>query len=184
MCQGKEEPLKRLLASAATLLYLGVTAATSPSPSPSHIVPIKSPASAYFNITVAPRRVKAGDDAAITVTLRLNDQPASAAEVRLAMLFTPGADYRFLPASGLTDAHGVFIATVKTSKKPGESVIAATSGIFSDQGQVLGTGPLLGSATPAPAQGRNLVPLLALGVLAAILVVVGYRLRLRLPRQE
>lgn len=175
----KEETLKRLLASAATLLYLGVTAATSPSPSPSHLDPIKSPAAAYFNVTVAPRRVKAGDDAAITVTLRVDDRPASGAAVRLAMLFTPGADYRFVSASGLTDAQGVFRATLKTSKIPGESVIAATSGVFSDQGQVLGSGPRLGSVTPAPAPLRDLVPLLALVLLAAGLLLAGYRLRRR-----
>jgi len=173
----KEETLKRLLASAATLLYLGVTAATSPSPN--HLDPIKSPAAAYFNVTVAPRRVKAGDDAAITVTLRVDDRPASGAAVRLAMLFTPGADYRFVSASGLTDAQGVFRATLKTSKNPGESVIAATSGVFSDQGQVLGSGPRLGSVTPAPAPLRDLVPLLALVLLAAGLLLAGYRLRRR-----
>jgi hypothetical protein len=162
----------------------GIGGALAPSFDNNHtfVKPIKPPSPVYFNVSVDPHTLKAGETASITVTLKLNDKPLKGAEVKLAMLFTPGDDYRFSPESGVTDADGVFKATVQTSKNPGDSIIAATSGVFSDQDHVTGTGKAVAGAptqaNPA-AQGGGFAPLLALGVAAVALVAAGFYLNVR-----
>ena len=104
------------------------------------VTPIKPPSPVFFNVTVDPHKVEVGTTADIEVTLKLNDKPANGAAVQLAMLFTPGNDYSFTPDNGVTDANGVFNARVRVSKNAGDSIIAATSGVFSDQDHVTGHG--------------------------------------------
>ncbi|MGI8608294.1 MAG: hypothetical protein ACR2MY_03550 [Candidatus Dormibacteria bacterium] len=163
----------------------GVGGAIAPSFDNNHdfVKPIKPPSAVYFNLTADPHKVKAGESANVTVTLKLNDKPVKGAAVKLSMLFTPGDDYRFTPESGVTDANGVFTASVKTSKNPGDSVLAATSGAFSDQDHVQGTAPdgkvvRAGQASPPPT-GGGFAPLLVLGVLSICLVAAGFYLNLR-----
>ena len=146
------------------------------------VKPIKPPSPVYFNVTVDPHKVKAGDLANITVTLKLNDKPVKGAAVKLAMLFTPGDDYKFAPDSGVTDDNGVFTATIKTSKNPGDSVVAATSGVFSDQDHVLGTaanGKVASVTQAAPNANGGFAPLLLLGLVAVALVAAGFYLNMR-----
>jgi hypothetical protein len=163
----------------------GIAGALAPSFDNSHQFqkPIKPPSPVYFNVSTNPHRVRGGEAAEVTVTLKLNDKPVSGAEVRLAMLFTPGADYRFTPASGVTDQNGEFKATVRVSKNPGDSVIAATSGVFSDQDHVIGVGPDGRSATAARGPGLpltgGLAPLVLLGMAALALVSAGLYLNVR-----
>lgn len=162
----------------------GIGGALAPSFDNNHtfVKPIKPPSPVYFNVAVDPHSVKAGETASITVTLKLNDKPLKGAEVKLAMLFTPGNDYKFTPDSGVTDADGIFKATVQTSKNPGDTIIAATSGVFSDQDHVMGTGKAVAGAptqaNPA-AQNGGFAPLLALGVAAVALVAAGFYLNVR-----
>ncbi|HEV1997913.1 MAG TPA: hypothetical protein VGR61_07285, partial [Candidatus Dormibacteraeota bacterium] len=102
---------------------------------------------------------------------------------KLAMLFTPGKDYKFTPGSGLTDENGVFTAIVTTSKSPGDSVLAATTGALSDQDHVLGTAPKskLGTATQSarPRTNWTFARFFLLGVLAVGLVAAGVFLSVR-----
>ncbi|MDQ6746619.1 MAG: hypothetical protein M3010_00730, partial [Candidatus Dormibacteraeota bacterium] len=162
----------------------GIGGALAPSFDNNHafVKPIKPPSPVYFNVSVDPHRVKAGETAAVVVTLKLNDKPVKGATVKLAMLFTPGNDYRFTPDSGVTDANGVFNATVQTSKNPGDTIIAATSGVFSDQDHVTGTG-ITPSGAPVQAnpasQNGGFAPLMALGVAAVALVAAGFYLNIR-----
>ena len=87
------------------------------------------------------------------------------------MLASPNNDYAFTPAHGVTDAAGVLKATVKISGKPGENVILAQSGVFSDQDHVTGhSSASAGSVNPA---GTFPWPLLAVGA-AALALLVGF----------
>ncbi|MFN2463647.1 MAG: hypothetical protein ABR573_07075, partial [Candidatus Dormibacteria bacterium] len=148
------------------------------------VKPIRPPSPVYFNITTDPHKVRAGGRAAVTVVLKLNDKPVPGAEVKLSMLFTPGSDFAFMPESGVTDASGTFKARVTVSKVPGDSIIAATSGVFSDQDHVAGTGAdgkIVRSPTltnPA-AQNPGFAPLALIGLLAVGLVGAGFYLNVR-----
>ena len=151
------------------------------------VQPIRSPSPVYFNITTDPRSVMPGGTARVTVTLQLNNKPKSGADVHLAMVFTPGEDFMLKPDSGTTDASGTFVAIVKVSQKPGYSVIAASSGVFSDQAQVSAIGPaghpsgVTTTAGRAAFSGVSTV-LLILGALAVgLMASLGY-LRVRSRR--
>ena len=148
------------------------------------VKPIKPPSPVFFNISTDPHKVRAGETADVVVVLKLNDKPLSGAQVKLAMLFTPGSDYTFTPDSGVTDATGTFRAKVKVSKTPGDSVIAATSGVFSDQDHVNGTGAdgkTVAAATQSnpAAQNPGFAPLAIVGALAIALVAAGFYLNIR-----
>jgi hypothetical protein len=162
----------------------GIGGALAPNFDNNHdfVKPIKPPSPVYFNVSADPHKVKAGDTANVVVTLKLNDKPVKGAAVKLSMLFTPGNDYKFSPDSGVTDADGTFTATLQTSKNAGDSIIAATSGVFSDQDHVLGTGDAKAASptlTNPAAQNGGFAPLLALGVAAVALVTVGFYLNIR-----
>jgi hypothetical protein len=164
---------------------VGIAGALAPSFDNNHdfVKPIKPPSPVYFNVTTDPHSIRAGGTADVVVTLKLNDKPLSGAQVKLAMLFTPGSDYSFAPESGVTDGNGQFKAKVKVSKNPGDSVIAATSGVFSDQDHVSGTGAdgkvVKPSSVNPAAQGGGVIPLVGLGVLAIALVAAGFYLNIR-----
>ena len=148
------------------------------------VKPIKPPSPVFFNISTDPHKIRAGESADVVVVLKLNDKPLSGAQVKLSMLFTPGSDYTFTPDSGVTDATGTFKARVKVSKTPGDSVIAATSGVFSDQDHVAGTGAdgkTVQAATQAnpAAQNPGFAPLAIVGAVAVALVAAGFYLNVR-----
>jgi hypothetical protein len=112
------------------------------------------------------------------MTLKLNGNPVSGAQVKLSMIFAPGNDYAFSPDSGVTDGSGSFQASVKTSTKPGDNIVLAQSGIFSDQERVVGTGQVGNGGITNPAGGLP-VPLVALGAVAVVLVSGGLFVNLR-----
>lgn len=150
------------------------------------VTPIKPPSPVFFNVTVDPHKVEVGTTADIEVTLKLNDKPANGAAVKLAMLFTPGNDYAFTPDNGVTDTNGVFKARVKVSKNAGDSIIAATSGVLSDQDHVTATGAngkvAAAPTTSNPARGGGIASLVLLGVAAVALGVAGFYVNRRSMR--
>ena len=116
--------------------------------------PAKSDSPVQLSLSANPHKTKAGGTASLTMTLTLNGKPVSGAEIKLRMLFSPGSDYVFTPATGVTDATGTFKAKVRVSKVSGDSIIQAESGVFSDQDHVQGTGERLRcrlSTRPIPA---------------------------------
>ncbi|GAC1327603.1 MAG: hypothetical protein NVSMB17_01890 [Candidatus Dormibacteria bacterium] len=148
------------------------------------VKPIKPPSPVYFNITTDPHKVRAGETADVVVVLKLNDKPLAGAQVKLAMLFTPGPDYSFSPESGVTDATGTFRSRVKVSRISGDSVVGATSGIFTDQDHVQGTGAdgkvaLEPTLTNPAAHNRGFAPLALVGAFAVALVIAGFYLNMR-----
>jgi hypothetical protein len=147
------------------------------------VKPIKPASPVLFNVTVDPHTVAAGSVADIVVTLKLDDRPRPGAAVQLAMLFTPGRDYTFTPDNGVTDANGVFNARVRVSRNAGDSIIAATSGVFSDQDHVTATGANAQVTTAPtrsnPARGAGFPPLVVLGVAAVAVAAAGSYARMR-----
>jgi hypothetical protein len=152
------------------------------------VKPPKGASPVDLTVTADPKKVEAGGTVNVTVTLLLNGKPVPDAKVDLSMVKSPGSDYQFIPASGTTDNNGVFKASVKVSKTPGDNIILASSGVFSDQENIVGTGKNGATAAPGATVGstpRNrgslggLLPLVALGGLAAALVAGGLYLNLR-----
>ncbi|MHB8507435.1 MAG: IPT/TIG domain-containing protein [Candidatus Dormibacteria bacterium] len=179
----------------------GSTPSTGPRPSPvydlSHhnfIKPAKTGGPVDLTVTLDPHSVDAGGTASVTVLLKLNGKPVQGAEVKLSMAATPGDDFSFTPDSGTTDADGVFKSTVRVSKTAGDTVVLAQSGTFTDEDAVTGkaqatsaggdtgggSGP--GAATRNPAASSALLPLAALGGVAALLLGLGLFLNLRSHR--
>jgi hypothetical protein len=145
-----------------------------------------------LSVSADPKSTEAGGTATVTVTLKLNGKPVSGAQVKLSMLFSPDTDYTFTPDSGATSADGTFKSTMRVSKKPGNNIVLAQSGLFSDQDQVVGTGKdTTGGATTAdrgnsnpgsvtnPASFMGALPLVGLGVAAAALVAIGLFINMR-----
>lgn len=152
------------------------------------VKPPKGSSPVDLTVSADPKKLAAGGTANITVTLLLNGKPVPDAKVDLSMVKSAGSDYEFLPASGTTDNNGVFKATVKISKTPGDNIILAQSGVFSDQDDVVGTGKNGSTAAPGAigsttSRSRGslgaLLPLIGLGVVAAALVAGGLFLNLR-----
>jgi hypothetical protein len=144
--------------------------------------PPKTDSPVQLALTVAKHQLRAGGTSDLTVVLTLNGKPVNGAEVNLRMLYTPGSDFKFMPASGTTDANGTFTAQVQISKVNGDTIVEADSGIFSDQDHILGTGGAAPLATINPANTGGIVPLAGLGVLAMLMVGVGVWLNLRSSR--
>jgi hypothetical protein len=141
--------------------------------------PPKAPSPVQMALLANPHKTKAGGTADLTATLTLNGSPIAGAPVRLRMLLTPGSDFAFTPAGGVTDQDGVFKARVRISKVNGDSIVQAESGLYSDQDHIQGTGgqaPL--SSLDRPSTG-GIVPLVTLGLLALALLGVGIWMNLR-----
>ncbi|HEV3234609.1 MAG TPA: IPT/TIG domain-containing protein [Candidatus Dormibacteraeota bacterium] len=151
----------------------GGGSSTAPSFDNSHgfVKPPKTDSAVQLTLDANPHQASPGSSADLTVTLKLKGKPVKGATVELSMLASPNNDYAFTPAHGVTDADGVLKATVKISGKPGENVILAQSGVFSDQDHVTGqSSASAGSVNPA---GPFAWPLLAVGV-AALALLVGF----------
>jgi hypothetical protein len=144
------------------------------------IKPPKTDSAVQLTLDASPHEAAPGATADLVVTLKLKGKPVKGATVQLTMLSSPGSDYTFTPASGVTDADGVFKAAVKISGKPGENIILAQSGAFSDQDHVVGrSSSPVGAVNPA---GATPWPMIGAGVAAFVLVVGGGFLQLRSVR--
>jgi hypothetical protein len=146
------------------------------------VKPIKPPSPVDLTLDAEPKKVAAGGIANLTATLKLNGKPVPGAEMKLSMIYSPAADYSFSPDSGITDQDGVFKATVRISKTPGDNIVLAQSGIFGDQDRVQGTGSNKVAGPPSlnenPANGVPLA-MLVFGGSAIALVVAGLFVNLR-----
>jgi hypothetical protein len=151
------------------------------------VKPPKTDSPVQLNVSADPHEARPGSVVDVVVTLTLNGKPVNGAEIKLSMLASPANDYQFTPETGATDATGTFKAKVKISGKPGENVILAQSGVFSDQDHVTGTGatsPLpVGVQAPAGIAGAALfgVGLLAVACVAGALFLQLRSIRLLAP---
>jgi hypothetical protein len=132
-----------------------------------------------MTLLVNPHKTAAGASVELTATLTLNGSPIAGAPVRLRMLLSPGSDFDFTPASGITNADGFLKARVRISRVNGDSIIQAESGLFSDQDHVQGTGGDAPESSVRRVNTGGLVPLAALGLLALVMLAVGVWINVR-----
>jgi hypothetical protein len=145
--------------------------------------PAKAPSPVQMTLLANPHKTAAGASAELTATLTLNGNPIAGAPVRLRMLLSPGSDFAFMPATGITSADGVFKARVRISRVNGDSIIQAESGLFSDQDHIQGTGGDAPESSVARVNTGGLVPLAALGLLALAMLAVGVWINVRSLRR-
>ncbi len=98
-----------------------------------------------LTLSAADGQAAAGSTVALVVTLTADGKAVSGAPVKLSILSAPGRDAGVSPATGLTDGTGVFHATLRLSRKAGDHLLLATSGIYSDEAHVLGQAPAAAS---------------------------------------
>lgn len=102
----------------------------------------------------------------LTVTVRLNGKLIQGATIQLSMVCSAGSKYAFNPESGTTGPDGTFRSTVTLGDRPGDNIIRAESGVFSDEDHVLA----LGAATAGSSLSTN--PW-AVSLIVVVLLVAG-----------
>jgi hypothetical protein len=171
-----------------------VTAALSapPPPLPSPVVggtPPPLPSSHPTNGPVAlslktsATTAKPGKTVPFTVRLKAYGNPVANAPVQMVVAYEPAPDATITPASGVTDANGQFHGVVHLSKTPGEMIILARTGEFSDEVRLVGSTVTLAAGGAGSQSGTGLLqrnlPILVV-VLATLLLLVGIGLRVGL----
>jgi hypothetical protein len=128
----------------------------------------------------------ASDDA-FTATLQLNGHPVTGAPLTLALLSAPDRDAKLKLGQTVTDAHGQVHGTLHLSGKPGDHLLLARSGIYSDEARVLGVTLTSASGVNLPfgfglnISGNPLVIWLSLA--CALLVALGVLVNVEVLRR-
>lgn len=114
--------------------------------------PPPGPVSLRLNSTA--NQADPGSTVKFSVTLIAFGKPVAGAPVDLLLVIEPGSDASILPSHAVTDASGQVQGTIHLSKTPGDHIVLARSGIYSDEIRVVGrsasntvaSSPLSGSA--------------------------------------
>lgn len=120
-----------------------------------------------------------GKTVPFTVTLKAYGRPVANAAVQMVIAYEPAKDGSVTPVSGVTNAKGQFRGTVHLSKTPGEMIVLARSGEFSDEVQLVGSTSASAHISGGAGSPAAVVPVLVV-VLAALLIVAGVGLRVAL----
>jgi hypothetical protein len=123
-----------------------------------------------------------GKSVPFTVTLRAYGKPVGGAAVQLVIAYEPAPDGSVTPTSGVTDDQGQLHGVVHLSKVPGEMIILARTGMFSDEVQLLGSKSAAAAANGAASFSSTLQHNLPIAViaLAALFLLTGLGLRVAL----
>lgn len=119
-----------------------------------------------------------GKTVPFVVTLKAAGNPVANAPVQMVIAYEPAADGSVSPTSGVTDNKGEFHGTLHISKTPGEMIVLARAGEFSDEVRVLGSTAGTAAHTSAGSSAAGAVVPIAIVVIAALLVLIGIGLRL------
>lgn len=143
-----------------------------------------------LHIIASTSRAKPGASIDLTATLQLNGKPIAGAPVTFQITDSPGSDAQLSAAKGVTDPAGNVHVSLLTSKKPGETVVVATSGAFSDQLRVLTYSPAAATSglprtliTRSTLDPHVLVPFIGALILAVMLLLGAVVLQWRLHRR-
>jgi hypothetical protein len=129
-----------------------------------------------------------GSDDAFTATLQLDGRPISGAPVALSLLSAPDSDAKVKLVQSVTDAHGQVHGTLHLSGKPGDHLLLARSGIYSDEAHVIGVTLTSASGLNLPfglglnVSGNPLV--IWLSVACALLVAIGILVNIDVLRRS
>ncbi|MHB8573216.1 MAG: IPT/TIG domain-containing protein [Candidatus Dormibacteria bacterium] len=173
----------------------GGTAAASYRPGGEWHKPPKPPSPIDLSVSATPSSVKPGTSVDVTAVLTLNGKPLAGSPIDLSVLYSPGSDATITPSHLVTGTDGKVHARMVTSSKPGDNIVVAQSGQFSDQDRVVGQGTVAEQGLPAEIGGvvaprsvlaflrsPALIPFLLVGLAALGLIGGGVYLNLRSPR--
>ena len=128
---------------------------------------------------------QAGRTVPFTVSLQSFGHPVTGAPVQLLIVYEPGTDGAITPAAATTDANGEVHGLVRLSRTPGEMIILARSGTYSDEIRLIGssattTGATLGDGAPLLKGGVPGILFAGLIAVATLLLLTGVGLRVAL----
>jgi len=116
-----------------------------------------------------------------TVAVMLDGNPAANAPVSISLLSSPGTDAVVTPTSAVTDSGGLVRGTLRLSRHPGDHLLLARSGDYSDEVHFIGLRLVASSGRPLPDgladlrfnfSGNPLVVWLSVGCFVAIILGV------------
>ena len=102
--------------------------------------PSPPPGPVSLRLNSAANQSDPGSTVKFTVTLIAFGKPVAGAPVDLLLVIEPGSDASILPTHAVTDANGQVQGTIHLSKTPGDHIVLARSGIYSDEIRVVGRG--------------------------------------------
>jgi len=125
-----------------------------------------------------------GSEVPVTITLTAFGKPVAGSAVTLLMVVEPGSDASITPDHGVTDDHGQLHGVLRLSRRAGDHIVLARSGIYSDEIRVVGRATTVASLVhdnPASGSGlgglpRNLILFLLYSV--AVLFGLGFAMNL------
>ena len=113
------------------------------------VKPTPPPGPVSLRLDAGASQADPGTTVPFTITLMAFGKPVSGAPVDIVLVIEPGRDASLDPSHAVTDAQGQVKGTLQLSKTPGDHIVLARSGIYSDEVRVVGRG-----ATTAAATGR------------------------------
>ncbi|MBV9101444.1 MAG: hypothetical protein JO198_10445 [Candidatus Dormibacteraeota bacterium] len=110
---------------------------------PGAIVTAGSMQSALDELTLAVSHATSapGGSDAFTVTLTVAGNRVPDAQISMSLISSPGQDANISPQTGYTDANGVLQGVLHLSSQPGDHLLLAWSGAYSDEVHVMGVVP-------------------------------------------
>jgi hypothetical protein len=99
--------------------------------------PSPPPGPVSLRLDSAANQADPGSGVKFTVTLTAFGKPIAGAPVDLLMVIEPGADASIDPTHAVTDASGKVQGVIHLSKTPGDHIVLARSGIYSDEIRVV-----------------------------------------------
>ena len=179
LTQAQVQQVTQALSAPPPPLPPAVVGGTPPSIPPSHPTNGQIALSLKTTSTTA----KPGKTVPFTVTLLAYGRPVGNAPVQLVVAYEPAPDASISPTSGVTDAKGQLHGVIHLSKVPGEMIILARTGEFSDEIQLVGSNTVAATSGAGALSGTNVLqrnlPILVVA-LAALLLLVGIGLRVGL----
>lgn len=144
----------------------------STGPVPFH--PLRNPPSPVQLTLGMPAHANPGATVPFTVSLVAFGKPVTGAPVTIQLVVVPGADARLSPTSAVTDAQGQVRGTLVLSRTPGDHIILARSGLFSDEIRLVGgTEPPQLAAMTQPHAGQGPPVALLLALIGCVLLLLA-----------
>jgi len=117
--------------------------------------PSPPPGPVSLRLDSAANQADPGSAVKFTVTLTAFGKPIAGAPVDLLIVIEPGADASIDPTHAVTDASGKVQGVIHLSKTPGDHIVLARSGIYSDEIRVVSRSATNTVATARQGGGAN-----------------------------
>jgi hypothetical protein len=160
----------------------GPVVATTPVP---FVKPARPAGPVQLSLSPTTEQADPGQDVPVSVTLTAFGKPVAGAPVEFVMVIEPGKDASLSPPTVVTDEQGKAQAVLHLSATPGDHIVLARSGQYSDEIRVVGRGRATAASLAAGGGDAGATPfsqrLLIVGLLALCLVLFlsGFAIQLR-----